>query len=355
MYKIRTSAGEETTYANQDEFAEAVQEGKIGPDALIYHATTERWILVCLNPDYKQARNPLRPIESLEAPRSGGDETPFWQRTPPAGKPSAAELAEPPLLQHRLLRWGAVGAGVIILSGVGATIWWQRAGSEPVDPPMAIASESVGAAKDSATATIAMAAPTDSTSLWTKSVAHAPPPQPSASSLRGLSFGDAMSGLASKMNDDLRSIGFSGLFAPARLTAPEQLRAGRRSLQSAGNIVEYYRVESRRLTEEYGGGDSRSSLLPETYAMEQVADSLMGQMDRLLVFLLERQGSYAADRRMIDFDNPDDALEYRALCARLNRLRAAEAAARRTSHRAPAPPTRALLEALDSLPQLTAR
>jgi hypothetical protein len=219
---------------------------------------------------------------------------------------------------------------------------------------------------------VAFNAPDSTTAYWTQpasSVASAPS---ATGTLRRLTLDQAIDALSARMHEDLTSIGFYRLLSPNEITIPERLWHGKRTLQDAGNIFETYRVQVRQTGEELrqlaavrrgkpAGAPARdeagepAARMVETYEMEQVADTLVDQIEKLLQFLLERQSSYNIAGGRLDFDHSDDATQFRALRARCENLLAEDAMVRRPGRRPIAPPMAAIRMALDSLPEATGR
>jgi hypothetical protein len=321
-------------------------------------------------------------VESLQAPPLV-EETPFWQKPATRPVPRIEAKEEAPHWQHRLLRWGTVVAGVVILAGIGVTIWWRAGAGSSLESPIATASLVVATPSEAspvAADAVVLAAASgpadrtpDSTAYWDRPAAGAAV-QPSATgTLHRLTLDQAIDALAARMHDDLASIGFYRLLSASEITIPEKLWHGKRTLQDAGNIFEAYRVEVRQTREELrqlaAGAKGISAGQPpprdeageptvgmvESYEMEQVADSLVDQIDRLLHFLLERQSSYSITGGRLDFDHAEDATLYRALRARCDSLVTEDARIRRPGRHPLAPPMTSLRMVLDSLPEPTGR
>lgn len=150
------------------------------------------------------------------------------------------------------------------------------------------------------------------------------------------SYAEAYANARAAMDSDLALAGVHRLFATARLSSRDSLRAGRRLVNSARNIVRVFHGEELRIerafrdtvqyqTSKMGWSkaqvaDWRSrATLKESYEGGQLSDSLLGQVDATYTLLLGRWGEYELRGNSIVFDDPRGADEYDRIARWLNR------------------------------------
>lgn len=144
------------------------------------------------------------------------------------------------------------------------------------------------------------------------------------------SYAAAYANARSAMDSDLALGGVSRLFSNARLTSRDSLRAGRRLVTAARNIVRVYHSDEVQIERAYRDtvtfqvnrmGWSRSqqrewkarATLKESFDGSQLTDSLLTYTDNLYTLLLGSWGEYELSGNSISFDKPEIADEYQNL------------------------------------------
>ena len=122
------------------------------------------------------------------------------------------------------------------------------------------------------------------------------------------------------------------LFSSARLTSRDSLRAGRRLVTSARNIVRVYHSDEVQIERAYrdtvtfqvsrmGWSKGQQSdwkaraTLKESYDGSELTDSLLTYTDNLYTLLLGNWGEYEISGNSISFDDPAVADEYQGLAS----------------------------------------
>lgn len=144
------------------------------------------------------------------------------------------------------------------------------------------------------------------------------------------SYAAAYANARSAMDSDLALGGVSRLFSTARLTSRDSLRAGRRLVTAARNIIRVYHSDEVQVERAYRDtitfqvtrmGWSRSqqadwkarATLKESYEGSQLSDSLLTYTDDLYTLLLGHWGEYELSGNSITFDDPSVADDYQIL------------------------------------------
>ena len=144
------------------------------------------------------------------------------------------------------------------------------------------------------------------------------------------SYAAAYANARSAVDSDLALGGVTRLFSNARLTSRDSLRAGRRLVTSARNIVRVYHSDEVQIERAYRDtvtfqvsrmGWSKSqqadwkarATLKESYEGSELTDSLLTYTDNLYTLLLGNWGEYEISGSSISFDDPVVADDYQAL------------------------------------------
>ncbi len=144
------------------------------------------------------------------------------------------------------------------------------------------------------------------------------------------SYAAAYANARSAVDSDLALGGVSRLFSNARLTSRDSLRAGRRLVTAARNIVRVYHSDEVQIERAYrdtvtfqvsrmGWNKGQQSdwkaraTLKESYEGSELTDSLLTYTDALYTLLLGHWGEYEISGSSISFDDPAVADEYQAL------------------------------------------
>jgi hypothetical protein len=122
---------------------------------------------------------------------------------------------------------------------------------------------------------------------------------------------EAYADARAEMDEAFDYIHFQRVFDPTRLAAPESLRATRRMVAAAMNIVRVYRGREVMLEQTYHPGDAggRGSFR-EPFETAESARSLMADADSLLGVLIGQQGRISYDGRSVAFKDPRAAAAY---------------------------------------------
>ncbi len=146
-------------------------------------------------------------------------------------------------------------------------------------------------------------------------------------------YQDAYGGAQREVSDALGLVDFPGLFSPGRL-APARLRATRRALTEAANILRDYRNRQIRIEQTYAAtalGLTRAGAWPagqdrewrhhpvlrESFETGQRMDDLLNGADSLLAFLAGQAGGYRVEAARLVFADPAAARRYRTQRASL--------------------------------------
>jgi hypothetical protein len=146
------------------------------------------------------------------------------------------------------------------------------------------------------------------------------------------SYAAAYANARSAVDSDLALGGVSRLFSNARLTSRDSLRAGRRLITSARNIVRVYHSDEVQIERAYrdtvtfqvnrmGWTKNQQAdwkaraTLKESYEGSQLTDSVLTFTDDLYTLLLGHWGEYEISGSSISFDDPAVADEYQVLAA----------------------------------------
>ncbi len=241
----------------------------------------------------------------------------------------------------------AMGLGAIALVGGGAFLAWPRAstwlashrerkpilseGMSPVaDPGSAGSTQALPPAPPVATAaTRRLDSIPDLFPAPSKPLANAPavPDSSSAPSreetrvsrltatrTRLPSYYEAYADARSEMDDGFDYVSFRRVFAPSRFAAPESVRATRRMVQAAGNILRVYRGREVMLEQTYRPDDpgGRGSLR-EPFETAEASRALLADVDSLFGILVSQQGRYTFSSDAVHFQEPRTARTYNQL------------------------------------------
>lgn len=134
------------------------------------------------------------------------------------------------------------------------------------------------------------------------------------------------------MDSDFTVAGVRHLFGTSRLASVDSLRAGRRLVQTAKNIVRTYYSSEVQIERAFrdtvafqvarmGWGSAQQNdwksraVLKESYEGAQLTDSLLQKIDAVYVLLLGQSGKYRVGGGTIAFGDPRAADEYGRLAA----------------------------------------
>ncbi len=144
------------------------------------------------------------------------------------------------------------------------------------------------------------------------------------------SYAAAYANARTAIDSDLTLAGVSRLYSAARLTSRDSLRAGRRLITAARNIVRVYHSDEVQIERAYRDtvtfqtnrmGWNRTqqaqwkarATLKESYEGAELTDSLLTYTDNLYALLLGHWGEYELSGGSISFDDQAVAGEYQVL------------------------------------------
>ncbi len=265
----------------------------------------------------------------LEVAPPRPDRAPFWNRT-------------------RIQAIAGVAAGIMSLAILGAVLLLRRPGAAReivVDSVALAAGMRTDSLRDSTLAAAATATPTSTPPPPDTVLVVAPPvptypapsqplpaprppvqrdtapaprtlPPPVVSRLKSTvnrmpSYYQAYADARSEMDESLNYVNFRRVFATARLTTPDSLRATKRMVVAAGNILRVYRGREVQLEQTYRADDpdGRNSLR-EPFETSQAARALLDDVDSLFAILVSQQGEITVSETEVRFRNGRIARAY---------------------------------------------
>jgi hypothetical protein len=333
MYRIRLESGEEAVYRTADELALAVGSGVVGGSAEVFHNSASRWLPIDRHPDYRAAVTRKRPatppsILDAETPESTSGEPiePLPSATfalqpesdtPSADPTAATEIIEeydptkdptpilsegpPPAGQsdhraRRLRLWLALAIilGGFGLAGGGALVAWRyllpllEQGRPSPRLTEGMSPEPVPLVRGTEAFPTAYSAPSPPVPLSPEPalpVSRSPEFRTSrleATRNQTPGYYEAYADARAEMADAFDYIQFQQVFSPSRFAAPESLRATRRMVAAATNILRVYRGREVMLEQTYRPDDpgGRGSFR-EPFETAEAARSLLTDADSL--------------------------------------------------------------------------
>ena len=337
MYRIRLESGEQTVFRSAHEMSVAVQTGVVGPSAMVFHTAARRWLPVGQHPDYRaglaafgdpsssgsRARHSSPSIAGESEYDPSSDPTPVSvsHRPTPLDRTRRVRIALRVSLTLAALALGSSGGyhGARLAERWIFGIRYQApVMTEGMSPAPLPASPALGTP----------AGPTDYPSP-SAPAAVAPLPEPalepvaeqptqttrlSATRNTTPSYFEAYADARAEMEDEFDYIGFRRLFDSPLFSSPDSIRASRRMLAAASNIVAVYRSREVRLEQTYRpDAPEAPGSLRETFEAAQGAAGLLSEVDSLFGVLQSSEGRYSYDDQSVKFVDPAAALAYGAL------------------------------------------
>jgi len=132
------------------------------------------------------------------------------------------------------------------------------------------------------------------------------------------SYFEAYADARSEMDDGFDYVSFQRVFAPSRFAAPESVRAARRMVTAAGNILRVYRGREVMLEQTYRPDDpgGRGSLR-EPFETAEASRALLADVDSLFGLLVSQQGRYSYANEGVRFQDARTARTYSQLRAEI--------------------------------------
>lgn len=264
---------------------------------------------------------------------------------PLAGIPPARRSAGPsPSRRGRTLLAWATAMGAIGLFGVGAVLVaptvrdWATAGLLP--QPKALEAgmaalppdQAQPPGKDAWPPPAAASVPDSGPVAPSDSGASAPvlapspaEPDPSTrvSSLRasrtsGVGYHEAYAEARAELDESLGYVQFRRVFSPARFISADSIRAARRMISAAGNILRAYRGREVMLEQTYRPDDPGGrGTLREPFETAETSRALLADADSLFGLLVAQQGRFLFDGTSLRFTDPRAARLYSDLRRRI--------------------------------------
>ncbi len=128
------------------------------------------------------------------------------------------------------------------------------------------------------------------------------------------SYYEAYADARAEMDDALNYVSFQQVFEPSHFASPESIRATRRMVAAAGNIVRVYRGKEVMLEQTYRPDDPGGrGTLREPFEASEAARSLLSDVDSLFGILVSQEGRIRWTGESVSFDEPRAADLYAAL------------------------------------------
>ena len=365
MYRIRLTSGEEAAYRTAEELALAVSTGVVGSDSEVFHKAGNRWLPINVHPDYRAVVTGKRPAMPATSPATSA--APIVSEPVPDPGSLAARpptVAEPPtappqeagtariLVSHaeydpaqdptpvspavivpgtgqsrtdRLRVMLALAMGIVAIGLLGGAAvasrnyllpWLEQhrpaptltEGMPPESAPLVRPRlDSLSTRYPAPTAPLSPAGggPRDSSASDTRTS------RLRATRNRAPTYFEAYADARAEMDEGLEYINFQRVFAPSRFATPESLRATRRMVAEAGNVLRVYRGREVMVEQTYRPNDPDGhGSLRETFETAEATRSLLSDTDSLFGVLLAELGRFDFDGQSLRFKDPSAAKAY---------------------------------------------
>lgn len=372
MYRIRLANGEEAVYRSAKELTTAVVSGAVSPNAEVFHNSGSRWLPIHLHPDYKAATSGQQPAIGFpaalamaspgQAPEKAVASVPripkqFARPVPPQPPvtPAAPVVAAEPLRPaeaaapavaatpasvqagfdsrarklRTMLALAMSLAGIIGLGGAGlmagpflkrgvAGLSGMMQRTEGMDPaPL----EALYPRVDSGfgpfpapSAPFPMGAAARLDSLLAAAPGGTTTTQLRASRPRSISYPEAYADARDEMDTGLDYINFRRVFAGYRFASPDSIRATRRMVSAARNILRVYRGREVMLEQSYRPDDPGGhGSFREPFEAAEASRALLSDVDSLFGLLATQQGRFSWTESGLRFHEPRTARAYMRL------------------------------------------
>jgi hypothetical protein len=133
---------------------------------------------------------------------------------------------------------------------------------------------------------------------------------------RAPTYFEAYADARAEMEEAFEYIGFRRVFEPIRFSTVDSLRATRRMVSAAGNILRVYRGREVMLEQSYRPDDPGGrGTLREPFETAEATRALIADVDSLFGLLLSQQGRFTFDGETVRFQDRQAALAYSGLRA----------------------------------------
>jgi hypothetical protein len=125
------------------------------------------------------------------------------------------------------------------------------------------------------------------------------------------SYYEAYADARAEMDEGLGYVDFRRVFAPTRFSSADSIRAARRMVAAAGNILRVYRGREVMLEQTYRPGESDGKgSLRETFEVAEASRGLLADVDSLFAILVAQEGEVRLRDNALQFQNPGAAHAY---------------------------------------------
>jgi len=366
MYRIRFTSGEEAVYRSVEELAVGIQSGVIAPDAEIYHKKSQKWLPVQTHPDYKAALENLPVAVQEETPELHSLETAALtdSQAPLAEEDDPLTLADVLAAGGRILQMESRSGRELMLRRRNASPWLIAAGGlcaaiiflalvlfpgqQPVQVEATKPAEIIPPVTHPTPVPLTPdAGPATTVESLAAARAEPAPPAPVAPTPEELAAHRSLSRdrLVATLDRGLGKLGFTRLFAVARLGTADSVRITRRSIGPVRTLLTQYRTAVGELDRTYQDSADRlvgqglwpvggltnwkaKGIAGESKEEVALTDSLLGAVDRLFGLLLEHEGQYDNSDLSISFNDAAVANDYDSLRTVIGRMAVPDTVAR---------------------------
>jgi hypothetical protein len=136
-------------------------------------------------------------------------------------------------------------------------------------------------------------------------------PRPATNTSRTPSYFQAYADARSEMDESLAYVSFRRVFSPGRFSGSDSLRATKRMVVAAGNILRVYRGREVMLEQQYRPEDpgGRNSLR-EPFETSEASRALLSDVDSLFALLVNQDGEVTVTEREVRFRSARTAQAY---------------------------------------------
>lgn len=132
------------------------------------------------------------------------------------------------------------------------------------------------------------------------------------------SYFEAYADARAEMDEGLDYVNFRRLFAPSRFASPDSLRAARRMVVAAGNILRVYRGREVMLEQTYRPGEPEGrGSLREPFEVAEASRGLLADVDSLFAILVAQEGEVRYRDNALYFQNGRASRAYSDLRRRI--------------------------------------
>lgn len=125
------------------------------------------------------------------------------------------------------------------------------------------------------------------------------------------SYYEAYADARAEMDEALGYVDFRSVFAPYRFASPDSIRATRRMVAAAGNILRVYRGREVMLEQTYRPGEPEGrGSLRETFEVAEASRGLLAEVDSLFAILVGQEGEVKYRDNALSFRNSRAAQAY---------------------------------------------